>query len=57
MAAAAAEGIRADQCGMCMERGLQRTDPRVVPCGHILCTPCLTADHSRVGRHRCPVCR
>ena len=55
--AAAVEGIHADQCGMCMERGLQRTDPRVVPCGHILCTPCLTADHSRVGRHRCPVCR
>lgn len=52
-----AEGIRSDQCGVCMEIGAQRTDPRLLPCTHVLCAPCLRSDQTRVSNHRCPVCR
>ncbi|XP_078609465.1 E3 ubiquitin-protein ligase TRIM71-like isoform X1 [Branchiostoma floridae x Branchiostoma japonicum] len=41
-------------CGVCLGR---YTDPKVLPCLHTFCRPCLEQVHERDGRLRCPTCQ
>ena len=47
-------GSTFQQCKICAEND---KDIRLEPCGHLLCTPCLTQWQDTDGRSTCPWCR
>ncbi|XP_067944533.1 transcription intermediary factor 1-beta-like [Watersipora subatra] len=40
------------RCGFCMEKLITSTDPKKLPCSHVYCLSCLTADYKKT----CPIC-
>ncbi|KAL8567650.1 hypothetical protein ACOMHN_054462 [Nucella lapillus] len=56
MAASAAESLepKETECVICSE---PYTDPKLLPCGHLLCSDCLLTWMRTQDEARCPVCR
>ncbi|XP_047988203.1 E3 ubiquitin-protein ligase LRSAM1-like [Leguminivora glycinivorella] len=44
----------ATRCGICLEQPPTRV---LIPCGHVLCDPCLVGVQQASGANRCPYCR
>ncbi|XP_067930259.1 transcription intermediary factor 1-beta-like isoform X2 [Watersipora subatra] len=57
MAAATEHSNRLKQCGFCMEQGNQLVEPRILPCQHIHCYPCLVGDFETNRIVRCGKCK
>ena len=45
------------ECEYCMEKGALLVDPRILPCTHISCYPCLQEDFVINQMIRCEKCR
>lgn len=50
---------REAECGYCLENIGDATRPKVLPCGHVFCEPCLLEDYAkkRLSGVLCPLCR
>ncbi|XP_067949656.1 E3 ubiquitin-protein ligase TRIM33-like [Watersipora subatra] len=45
-----------EECSHCCEKLPKLTEPRVLPCGHVSCTPCLEAKYKIHKGVRCETC-
>ena len=44
-------------CRYCLNVDDNITEPKALPCSHVYCLPCLTADREKNKIIKCPVCR
>ena len=43
-------------CRYCLEDVSHLTEPKILPCTHVFCKPCLTRDLQSNDGVKCPVC-
>ncbi|XP_067934234.1 uncharacterized protein [Watersipora subatra] len=46
----------ATRCGYCLQKYAKMLDPRMLPCEHIFCLPCMKDDYSTYEGFICPTC-
>ena len=57
MAATALTSKDSVECGYCLVRDVQLVDPRILPCNHVSCYPCLEGEFDTNQVVRCGKCR